>query len=66
MKWVYELPDTVRKELMTEAEAILVECGYTGESLREALNTVANEKLINIIGHEYGLLDADKYAQYIF
>lgn len=66
MKWVCELPCEIQRELKHDAEMILRDVGYTGEELEEALERVMNEKLVNIIGYEYGELPAEKYGKYIF
>lgn len=65
MKWVCDLPIEIQNEICRDA--IEIETKYcSGVNLFETLDKIHNEKLINIIGHEDGLLDADKYWKYLF
>lgn len=66
MKWVYELPLEIRNEILRDAVNILTE--YCGDEvdLFESIDIVMREKLVNIIGDEKGLLDADKYSKYLW
>ena len=67
MKWVYELPETVRTELMKDAREILEAVhGENHEAVEEGLDNVAREKLINVVGDEWGMLPVEKYGKYIF
>lgn len=71
VKWVCELPESVQNEIRMDANKIIDDLGLTfpldditpdRESL---IDHIMNEKLINIIGYEEGLLDADKYSKYV-
>lgn len=65
MKWVYELPLEIQNEILRDCVKITTELCGDNVNLYEIVNNVMNEKLINIIGHEKGLLDADKYYGYL-
>jgi len=68
VKWVCELDENIQNEIRNDARAILNECtDYTENEITEIIeNTIMNEKLVNIIGYEEGMLDADKYSKYVF
>lgn len=66
MKWVYELPLEIRNEILRDAVNILTECCGDEVDLFESIDIVMREKLVNIIGDEKGLLDADKYSKYLW
>lgn len=63
MIWVYELPLEIQSEIRNEIFNILTKLGV--DNIEEATERAMNEKLINIIGHEEGLLDAHKYWKYL-
>ena len=63
MIWVYELPLEIQSEIRNEVFNILIKLGV--DNIEEATERAMNEKLINIIGHEEGLLDAHKYWKYL-
>lgn len=63
MIWVYELPLEIQSEIRNEIFNILIKLGV--DNIEEATERAMNEKLINIIGHEEGLLDAHKYWKYL-
>lgn len=65
MKWVYELPLEIRNEILRDTVNIITEFCGDEVDLYEAVDNVMCEKLVNIIGHEDGLLDADKYWKYL-
>ena len=50
---------------MRDAVNIITEFCGDEVDLYETVNNVMCEKLVNIIGHEDGLLDADKYWKYL-
>lgn len=65
MKWVSDLPLEIQNEICRDA--VEIETKYCSElNLFDVLEKIHNEKLINIIGHEEGLLDADKYYKYLY
>lgn len=64
IKWVCELPLEIQAEIQNEIYDLFVEIGI--DNLEESVERAMNEKLINIIGNEYGLLSYEKYAKYIF
>ena len=65
MKWVMDLPIKIQNEILRDAIKIATEFCGDDVYLYELIDNVMNEKLINIIGHEDGLLDADKYWKYL-
>lgn len=65
MKWVYELPLEIRNEILRDCVEITTELCGNNVDLYEVVDNVMREKLVNIIGHEDGLLDADKYWKYL-
>lgn len=65
MKWVYELPLEIRNEILRDCVEITTELCGDNVDLYEVIDNVMREKLVNIIGHEDGLLDADKYWKYL-
>ena len=65
MKWVCDLPIEIQNEILRDAVDIATKVCGNDVYLYELVNNVMNEKLINIIGHEEGLLDADKYWRYL-
>ena len=65
MKWVYELPLEIRNEILRDCVEITTELCGDNVDLYEVVDNVMREKLVNIIGHEDGLLDADKYWKYL-
>lgn len=65
MKWVYELPLKIRNEILRDCVEITTELCGDNVDLYEVVDNVMREKLVNIIGHEDGLLDADKYWKYL-
>ena len=66
MKWVYELPLEIRNEILRDAVNIITEFCGDEVDLFESIDIVMREKLVNIIGDEKGLLDADKYSKYLW
>lgn len=64
IKWVCELPLEIQAEIQNEIYDLFIEIGI--DNLEESVERAMNEKLINIIGSEYGLLSYEKYAKYIF
>lgn len=66
VKFVCELPQEVQNEIRKDAKKILNQLDLSEAEKAETLENVMNEKLINIIGYEFGLLDADKYEHLIF
>lgn len=64
IKWVCELPLEIQAEIQNEIYDLFIEIGI--DNLEESVERAMNEKLINIIGSEYGLLPYEKYAKYIF
>ena len=65
MKWVCELPFDIQNEILRECGRITTELCGDDINLYEVVNNVMQEKLVNIIGYEKGLLDADKYYGYL-
>ena len=65
MKWVYELPLEIRNEILRDCVEITTELCGDNVDLYEVIDNVMREKLVNVIGHEDGLLDADKYWKYL-
>jgi len=65
MKWVYELPLEIRNEILRDCVKITTELCGDNVDLYEVIDNVMREKLVNVIGHEDGLLDADKYWKYL-
>lgn len=63
MIWVCELPLEIQSEIRNEVFNILIKLGV--DNIEEATERAMNEKLIDIIGHEEGLLDAHKYWKYL-
>ena len=66
MKWVMDLPIEIQNEILRDAIKIATELCGDDIYLYELMDNVMNEKLINIIGYEDGLLDADKYKKYLY
>lgn len=66
-KYVKQLPPEVQTQIAHDAIAILEK--NTDYSTHDIVcivhDVVMNEKLINIIGCEEGLLDYDKYGKYL-
>ena len=66
-KYVNQLPHDVQMEIAIDAIVTLEE--NTNYSTHDIVcivhDVVMNEKLINIIGSEEGLLDYDKYSKYL-
>lgn len=65
MKWVYELPLEIRNEILRDCVEITTELCGDNVDLYEVVDNVMREKLVNVIGHEDGLLDANKYWKYL-
>ena len=65
MKWVMDLPIKIQNEILRDAIKIATELCGDDIYLYELMDNVMNEKLINIIGYEDGMLDADKYWKYL-
>jgi hypothetical protein len=65
MKWVYKLPLEIRNEILRDCVEITTELCGDNVDLYEVIDNVMREKLVNVIGHEDGLLDADKYWKYL-
>lgn len=66
MKWVMDLPIKIQNEILRDAIKIATELCGDDIYLYELMDNVMNEKLINIIGYEDGMLDADKYKWYLY
>ena len=66
--WVCQLDEDIQAEIRRDAIATMQKyTDYTDdEIIYEVDNFVMNEKLINIIGYEDGMLDADKYSKYVY
>lgn len=66
-KYIKQLPPEVQAQIAHDAIAILE--NTTDYSVHDIVcivhDTVMNEKLINVIGHEEGLLPYDKYSKYL-
>lgn len=66
-KYVNQLPKDIQNAIKRDAIAILENItNYSHDEIMNIVNDVVmNEKLINIIGSEDGLLDYDKYGKYL-
>lgn len=66
-KYISQLPHDVQMEIAYDAIVTLENTtDYSYETILVIVNTyVMDEKLINIIGSEDGLLDYDKYCKYL-
>ena len=65
MKWVMDLPIEIQNEIIRDVVKITTELCGDDLYLYELIDNVMCEKLVNVIGHEDGLLDADKYWKYL-
>ena len=67
VKFICELTDELQSELRDEAIEVMKE--HTLYSMDEIMdivdNYVMNEKLINVVGYEDGLLNPEKWMKYI-
>lgn len=66
-KYINQLPHEVRMEIAYDAIVTLENTtDYSYETILVIVNTyVMDEKLINILGCEEGLLSYDKYSKYL-
>lgn len=66
-KYVKQLPKNIQDAIKHDAIAMLKNItDYSHDDIMDIVNNVVmNEKLINIIGSEDGLLDYDKYSKYL-
>lgn len=66
-KYVNQLPKDIQDAIKHDAIAILENTtDYSHDEIMNVVNDVVmNEKLINIVGSEDGLLDYDKYSKYL-
>ena len=66
-KYISQLPHEVQTQIAHDAIATLENTtDYTHDEILVIVNTVVmDEKLINVIGHEEGLLDYNKYSKYL-
>lgn len=66
-KYVNQLPKDIQDAIKRDAIAILENItDYSHDEIMDIVNNVVmNEKLVNIIGSEDGLLDYDKYSKYL-
>lgn len=68
VKWVCELPQDVQDELRQDAiDTISYWSDYSMDEVIKIVDEdVMNEKLVNIVGWEDGMLNPEKYNKYIF
>ena len=66
-KYINQLPKEVQDAIKHDAIAILENTtDYSHDEIIDIVNNVVmDEKLINVIGYEEGLLPYDKYSKYL-
>lgn len=66
--YICQLPAHVQEEIRRDAYKILIACAVrwdSTEELNEAVENLMCEKLTNVLGSDCGLLDYDKYKQWL-
>lgn len=64
LRYAFELPVDMYHEFVKDATSILEKAGYEKNEIPAMIDELKNEKLVNMVGDEEGLLDYNKYMGY--